>query len=125
MPEVDAPLVADMSSTILSRPIDVEAYDVIYAGAQKNIGPAGFAIVIVRRELYGRTMAACPSMFSWEVADKAGSMYNTPPTYSLYLAGLVFAWIEQQGGLAAMAQNNASVAPAVTVTSDSGEQVRP
>ncbi len=106
VPEVDAPLVADMSSTILSRPIDVEAYDVIYAGAQKNIGPAGFAIVIVRRELYGRTMAACPSMFSWEVADKAGSMYNTPPTYSLYLAGLVFAWIEQQGGLAAMAQNN-------------------
>ena len=106
VPEVDMPLVADMSSTILSRPIDVDAYDVIYAGAQKNIGPAGLTIVIVRRELFGRSLAACPSMLNWEVADKAGSMYNTPPTYSIYLAGLVFAWIEEQGGLAAMAQNN-------------------
>ncbi|MFK7829264.1 MAG: 3-phosphoserine/phosphohydroxythreonine transaminase [Congregibacter sp.] len=106
VPESDAPLVADMSSTVLSRPIDVDSYDVIYAGAQKNIGPAGLVLLIVRRELYGRAMSSCPSMLNWEVIDKAGSMLNTPPTYSIYLAGLVFAWLEAQGGLDAVAAKN-------------------
>ena len=102
IPEVEVPLVADMSSTILSRPLDVDAYDVIYAGAQKNIGPAGLTLLIVRRELFGRTLEVCPAMLNWQKLDEAGSMLNTPPTYSIYLAGLVFAWLEEQGGLAAM-----------------------
>lgn len=113
VPEQPLPLVADMSSTLLSRPIDVDAYDVIYAGAQKNIGPAGLVILIVRRELYGRTMASCPSMLNWQIADEADSMLNTPPTYSIYLAGLVFEWLEAQGGLAAMAMLNRRKAEAL------------
>jgi phosphoserine aminotransferase len=106
VPETAAPLVADMSSTLLSRPICVDDFDVIYAGAQKNIGPAGLTLLIVRRSLYGRVMQSCPSMLSWQMADEAGSMLNTPPTYSIYLAGLVFEWLEAQGGLAAMAELN-------------------
>ncbi len=102
VPEVDAPLVADMSSTILSRPIDVSRFGVIYAGAQKNIGPAGLTLVIVRRDLLGRASAQCPAMLNWQVAADNDSMYNTPPTFALYLAGLVFAWLQAQGGLAAM-----------------------
>lgn len=118
VPEQPLPLVADMSSTLLSRPIDVEAYDVIYAGAQKNIGPAGLVILIVRRELYGRTMESCPSMLNWQTADEAGSMLNTPPTYSIYLAGLVFEWLEAQGGLAAMAMLNRRKAEALYAAID-------
>lgn len=101
-PQVDAPLVVDMSSTILSRPIDVADYGAIYAGAQKNIGPAGLTLVIVRRDLLGRAHAQCPAMLNWQVAADNDSMYNTPPTFALYLAGLVFDWLEQQGGLEAM-----------------------
>jgi phosphoserine aminotransferase len=101
-PEVAAPLVADMSSTILSRPIDVSRFGVIYAGAQKNIGPAGLTVVIVRRDLLGRAAPMCPAMLNWQVAADNDSMYNTPPTYALYLAGLVFDWLQAQGGLAAM-----------------------
>jgi len=106
VPESSAPLVADMSSTILSRPIDIDAFDVIYAGAQKNIGPAGLTLLIVRRELYGRSLEYCPAMLNWQALDEANSMLNTPPTYSNYLAGLVFAWLEELGGLGAMAQRN-------------------
>jgi phosphoserine aminotransferase len=95
-----------MSSTLLSRPVVVDDFDMIYAGAQKNIGPAGLTVLIVRRELYGRTLDSCPTMLNWEATDKAASMMNTPPTYSVYLAGLVFAWLEEQGGLAAMAERN-------------------
>ncbi|MBN7798930.1 3-phosphoserine/phosphohydroxythreonine transaminase [Parahaliea mediterranea] len=102
VPEVDAPLVADMSSTILSRPIDVSRFGAIYAGAQKNIGPAGLTLVIVRRDLLGRASELCPAMLNWQVAADNDSMYNTPPTYALYLAGLVFDWLKAQGGLAAM-----------------------
>jgi phosphoserine aminotransferase len=102
----DVPLVADMSSTILSRPIDVSRYGVIYAGAQKNIGPAGLTVVIVRDDLTGDTLAGTPSMFDYQLHADNGSMLNTPPTYSWYLAGLVFAWLKQQGGLAAMAEIN-------------------
>ena len=99
-PEVDAPLVADMSSTILSRKIDVSKFGVIYAGAQKNIGPAGLTIVIVRKDLLGNASADIPIMLDWKTAADNGSMYNTPPTYSLYLAGLVFKWLKKQGGVA-------------------------
>jgi len=105
-PQVDAPLVADMSSTILSRPIDVSEYGVIYAGAQKNIGPAGLTLVIVHRELFGRALDACPAMLNWQVAAENDSMYNTPPTFALYLAGLVFDWLVEQGGLEAMEARN-------------------
>ena len=105
-PEVNAPLVADMSSTILSRPVDVDRFGVIYAGAQKNIGPAGLTLVIVRRDLLGKASDGCPAMMDWKVAADNDSMYNTPPTYGIYLAGLVFAWLEEQGGLAAMESFN-------------------
>jgi phosphoserine aminotransferase len=101
-PELDVPLVADMSSTILSRPIDISQFGVIYAGAQKNIGPAGLTLVIVRRDLFGRADQRCPAMLNWQVAADNDSMYNTPPTFALYLAGLVFEWLQQQGGLEAM-----------------------
>ncbi|TXS96235.1 3-phosphoserine/phosphohydroxythreonine transaminase [Parahaliea maris] len=101
-PKVDVPLVADMSSTILSRPIDVSEFGVIYAGAQKNIGPAGLTLVIVRKDLLGRAADICPAMLNWQVAADNDSMYNTPPTYALYLAGLVFDWLKAQGGLEAM-----------------------
>ena len=102
----DVPLVADMSSTILSRPVDVSKFGVIYAGSQKNIGPAGMAIVIVRNDLIGETIDATPAMFDYQVHADNGSMYNTPPTYTWYMAGLAFAWLRANGGLAAMAQVN-------------------
>lgn len=106
VPQCRVPLVADMSSTLLSRPIDVDDYDVIYAGAQKNIGPAGLVLVIVRRELFGRSLDICPTMLNWQAMDEAMSMVNTPPTFSIYLAGLVFAWLEAEGGLAVMGERN-------------------
>jgi phosphoserine aminotransferase len=100
------PLVADMSSTILSRPINVSDYGVIYAGAQKNIGPAGLTVVIVRESLIGKAKDNVPAMFNYATHVKAESMYNTPPTYGWYLAGLVFAWIKQHGGLKKVAEIN-------------------
>ncbi|MFO7592833.1 MAG: 3-phosphoserine/phosphohydroxythreonine transaminase [Pseudomonadota bacterium] len=107
VPEVgEKPLVADMSSTILSRPMDVSKYGVIYAGAQKNIGPAGLTVVIVREDLIGEVIDHTPAMFNYETHAKADSMYNTPPTYSWYLAGLVFDWLKQGGGLEHMAEVN-------------------
>jgi phosphoserine aminotransferase len=106
----DVPLVADMSSHILSRPIDVGRYGLIYAGAQKNIGPAGLAIVIVREDLLGRAPRTTPSMLDYKVHADAQSMSNTPPTYAVYIAGLVFEWLERQGGLTAMARRNAAKA---------------
>ena len=102
VPKSDVPLIADMSSTILSRPIDVDQFGVIYAGAQKNIGPAGLCIVIVRRDLLGRARENIPAMLNWKIAAENDSMYNTPPTFGIYLAGLVFEWIESLGGLDAM-----------------------
>jgi len=100
------PLVADMSSTILSRPLDVSRFGVIYAGAQKNIGPAGLTVVILREDLIGDPQPATPSMFSYRIHADNDSMYNTPPTYAWYLAGLVFDWIKRNGGLEAMARIN-------------------
>lgn len=102
----DVPLVADMSSTLLSRPIDVARFGLIYAGAQKNIGPAGLTIVIVRADLIGETLPGTPTMFDYGIHAKNDSMYNTPPTYAWYLAGLVFQWLKDLGGLDAMAEIN-------------------
>lgn len=101
-PDVSMPLVADMSSTILSRPIDVNKYDLIYAGAQKNIGPSGLTIVIVKKSLLGRAASYTPSMLNYQVHADAGSMSNTPPAFAWYMAGLVFEWLLEQGGLPAM-----------------------
>jgi phosphoserine aminotransferase len=100
------PLVADMSSTILSRPIDVARFGLIYAGAQKNIGPAGLTVVIVREELLGRARRGTPSVFDYKAMAEEGSMLNTPPTFGWYLAGLTFKWLKAQGGLAAIGERN-------------------
>jgi len=100
------PLVADMSSTILSRPVDVRRFGLIYAGAQKNIGPSGITVVIVRDELLGRGREVTPSVLDYRAVADAGSMLNTPPTFGWYIAGLVFQWLKRQGGLAAAAERN-------------------
>jgi len=105
-PNVSVPLIADMSSNILSRPIDVSKYGVIYAGAQKNIGPAGLAIVVVREDLIGQARTETPTLMNWQTYAENESMFNTPATYSWYLASLVFDWIKEQGGLQAMAEVN-------------------
>lgn len=106
-PDVGAvPLVADMSSHILSRPIDVSKYALIYAGAQKNIGPAGLAIIIVREDLIGETLPVTPSMYDYKIHADNESMYNTPPTFAIYVAGLVFKWLKAKGGLSAMEKTN-------------------
>lgn len=102
----DVPLVGDFSSTILSRPIDVSRFGIIYAGAQKNIGPAGLTLVIVREDLMGNALPITPSAFDYAKQAEADSMLNTPPTYAWYMAGLVFKWIKGQGGLAGMSQLN-------------------
>jgi phosphoserine aminotransferase len=107
VPQTDnVPLVADMSSTILSRPMDVTKYGLIYAGAQKNIGPAGLTLVIVREDLLGGAASGTPSMFDYKIHAENDSMYNTPPTYAWYIAGLVFEWLKHKGGLKAMAEIN-------------------
>ena len=102
-----APVVADMSSAILSHPINVNEFGIIYAGAQKNIGPSGLAVAIVRDDLLGQARKQTPSILNYALADEYDSMYNTPPTYSWYLAGLVFEWLLEQGGVEAMAKHNA------------------
>ena len=103
---VDVPLVADLSSTILSRPVDISRFGVIYAGAQKNIGPAGLTVVIVRRDLFGRCVDSLPTFMNWQTQADNASMYNTPPTFAVYLAGLVFKWLKSRGGLQAVAIAN-------------------
>lgn len=107
VPETNGvPIVADMSSDILSRPIDVSKYGLIFAGAQKNMGIAGVTVVIVREDLLGFTLAGTPTMLNYQVMADKDSMYNTPPTYAIYILGLVLEWIEQQGGLSAMKERN-------------------
>ena len=107
MPQTRAvPLVADCSSCIMSAPMNVRDFGVIYAGAQKNMGPAGLALVIVHRALLGQARKETPGIMNWELLDKSGSMYNTPPTYAWYLTSLVFDWLLEQGGLPAIAQIN-------------------
>ncbi|MDO6459337.1 3-phosphoserine/phosphohydroxythreonine transaminase [Granulosicoccaceae sp. 1_MG-2023] len=105
-PDSDVPLVADMSSNILSRPVDVSRFGLIYAGAQKNIGPAGLTLVIIRDDLIGEAHPATPDVFRYSVMADTDSMSNTPPTYGWYLAGLVFKWLLAQGGLDAMEARN-------------------
>jgi len=100
------PLVADMSSNILSRPIDVSQYGLIYAGAQKNMGPSGLTVVIVRDDLIGHALPITPSAFDYQVQADNDSMYNTPPTYAIYIAGLVMKYVKEHGGLAAMEEHN-------------------
>ncbi len=102
----EVPLVADMSSHLLSRVIDVAGYGVIYGGAQKNIGPAGLTLVIVRDDLLDRALPITPSAFHWKEQAEAGSMLNTPPTYAVYIAGLVFEWLIGEGGVAAIERRN-------------------
>jgi phosphoserine aminotransferase len=100
------PLVADMSSNILSRPVDVWKYGLIYAGAQKNIGPAGLTLVIVRDDLIGHADPRLPTMLDYKIHADGDSMYNTPPTYGIYMAGLVFQWLKKNGGIGAMERTN-------------------
>jgi phosphoserine aminotransferase len=102
----DAPLVADMSSTLLSRPIDVGQFGLIYAGAQKNIGQSGLTVVIVREDLLGRAVAQTPGITNYQVMADTDSMWNTPPTFAWYMASLVFTWIKEQGGLEVVSQRN-------------------
>jgi phosphoserine aminotransferase len=106
----DVPLVADMSSNILSRPVDVSKFGLIYAGAQKNIGPAGLTVVIVREDLVGHADPRLPTMLDYKTHAENDSMYNTPPTYAIYIAGLVFKWLKKNGGIAAMEKNNVAKA---------------
>ena len=106
----DQILVSDVSSMILSRPMDVSKYGLIFGGAQKNIGPAGLTIVIVREDLLGGALAYTPDVFNYAVQGKADSMYNTPPTYAIYIAGLVFDWLKKRGGLTAMEAHNCAKA---------------
>jgi phosphoserine aminotransferase len=117
-------LVADMSSTILSRPIDVSKFGVIYAGAQKNIGPAGLTLVIVRDDLVGRARPGTPSFLDFSAMAKDGSMLNTPPTYAWYIAGLVLQWLKRKGGLQAMGKLNEAKAAKLYATIDSSSFYR-
>ena len=113
IPESRAPLVADMSSTILSRPLDVSRFGLIYAGAQKNIGPSGLTLVIVRDDLIGRVRRLTPSLLDYKAVALERSLLNTPPTFAWYLAGLVFRWLKAGGGLAAAAARNRAKAEAL------------
>jgi phosphoserine aminotransferase len=114
----EVPLVADFSSTILSRPIDVSRFGIIYAGAQKNIGPAGLTLVIVREDLIGNALPITPSVYDYAQQAEADSMLNTPPTYAIYMAGLVFKWLKKQGGLEAMGETNQRKANKLYATID-------
>jgi phosphoserine aminotransferase len=106
IPTSDAPVVADMSSTILSRPIEVSRFGLIYAGAQKNIGPSGLVVVIVREDLIGKARAGTPPIWDYAAMAKESSMLNTPPTFGIYMAGLVFDWLKRQGGLSVIGERN-------------------
>lgn len=102
----DAPIVADMSSNILSRPLEVSRFGLIYAGAQKNIGPSGLVVVIVRDDLIGKARAGTPPIWDYAAMAKESSMLNTPPTFGIYMAGLIFQWLKSQGGLAVIGERN-------------------
>jgi len=117
----DVPLVADMSSSIMSRPVDVTKYGLIYGGAQKNIGPAGVTLVIVRDDLIGQALPITPSAFDYKQQADNDSMLNTPPTYAIYIAGLVFKWIKAQGGLPGIEQRNRAKAALLYDALDASE----
>jgi phosphoserine aminotransferase len=118
------PLVADMSSNILSRPIDVSKFALIYAGAQKNIGPAGLTLVIVREDLLGRAREETPSVFNYKGVADEGSLLNTPPTFAWYVAGLVFKWLKKNGGVSAMGERNRAKAQALYAAIDASSLYR-
>ena len=120
----DVPWVADMSSNILSRPISIARYGLIYASAQKNIGPAGFSVVIVRRDLLNKALPITPAILNYTILAKNGSMYNTPPTFAIYVAGLVFQWLLRQGGLVAIEHKNKEKAQLVYDTIDASSLFR-
>ena len=120
----DVVVAADFSSTILSHQIDIDRYGVIYAGAQKNIGPAGLTLVIVREDLLGKAHIACPSILDYSVLDANDSMFNTPPTFAWYLSGLVFKWLKEQGGVAAMDRLNQQKADLLYSTIDGSDFYR-
>ncbi len=122
LPDVyGVPIVADMSSHILSRPVDVSQFGVIYAGAQKNIGPAGLCIVVVREDLLGKASVLTPAVLNWKVQADNQSMINTPPTYSIYIAGLVFEWLLAQGGVEAIEKVNIAKAKLLYDAIDSSD----
>lgn len=122
IPEVgDKPLVADMSSTILSRPLDVSKFGVIYAGAQKNVGPAGLTLVIIREDLLGNVLPNTPTLLNYKTHADGGSMANTPPTYAWYLAGLVFKWLKNLGGLEEIGKRNQRKAEMLYATIDNAD----
>jgi phosphoserine aminotransferase len=118
VPAADVPVVADMSSTLLSRPIDVSRFGLIYAGAQKNIGPSGICVVIVREDLVGHARADTPAIWDFKAVADEGSMLNTPPTFGWYFAGLVFKWLLRQGGVGAMGERNRAKAELLYGTID-------
>ena len=117
----DVPLVADMSSSILSRPIEVSRFGLIYAGAQKNIGPSGITVVIVRDDLIGGALGSTPDFINYGIQAKDGSMYNTPPTFAWYMTGLVFDWLRDLGGPKFMDTYNARESAKLYETIDSSE----
>jgi len=117
----DAPLVVDFSSNVASRPLDWSRVGLAFGGAQKNLGPAGLTLVIVREDLLDRALAVCPSAFNYKLVADNQSMFNTPPTYAIYIAGLVFAWLKRQGGIAAMAARNQAKAALLYQTLDSSQ----
>ena len=122
VPDVgDVPLVSDMSSTILSRPLDVSRFGVIYAGAQKNIGPAGITLVIVHKDLIGKAREGTPSLLDYKTYDDSGSMSNTPPVFTWYVAGLVFQYLIDEGGLASVAEKNQAKAERLYAAIDSSD----
>ncbi len=122
LPETgDVPLIADISSCILSEPIDVSKFGMLYAGAQKNVGPAGLTIVIIRTDLIGNAMPITPTMLNYKTHADNGSMFNTPPCYSIYMAGLVFKWLKELGGLKAMGEINRKKADALYSFLDSSK----
>ena len=120
-PNFNAPVVADMSSNIFSREIDVTRYDVIYAGAQKNIGPSGLSLVMIKKELLERSKDSIPAIFNYKLAHENDSMYNTPPTYAIYLAKLVFDWLQEKGGVKAQESLNIEKAQMLYRTIDQSD----
>jgi phosphoserine aminotransferase len=123
-PECGVPLVSDMTSELLSRPLDVSRFGLIYAGAQKNIGPAGMTVVIGRRDMLGHALDVTPGVLNYQLQDEARSMLNTPPTWCWYIAGLTFEWLKRQGGLSAMEKSNRSKAARLYAAIDDSEFYR-
>ena len=124
LPDVDVPLVADMSSCILSEPVDVSKFALIYAGAQKNMGPAGLTVVIIREDMIGHAKDITPTMLNYQIHADNGSMYNTPPTYSIYILKLVLEWVKEMGGLEAMKAHNVKKAAIIYDFLDSSKMFK-